>query len=203
MQLSIYLRGAMMSFVSGYYGDDSSSVRAHGAFERLHFTRHGISQIHERRTVSRAVVKLPWNFDRNYPSPLCTRVRRYFPVVLFRSMRIHGSSRWNYRLLHGILDFSPWASGCILNPYSVGILASLSQTAILLRLYFLGRAITMWTLRSAEIGSWSTAGLFSSDEIGTVKLGKMRAYISCENLIWNALVFYGGLRLGGYVYLFA
>jgi len=154
MQLSIYLRGAMMSFVSGYYGDDSSSVRAHGAFERLHFTRHGISQIHERRTVSRAVVKLPWNFDRNYPSPLCTRFRRYFPVVLFRSMRIHGSSRWNYRLLHGILDFSPWASGCILNPYSVGILASLSQTAILLRLYFLGRAITYGDVDTTFRGDW-------------------------------------------------
>lgn len=153
MQLSIYLRGAMMSFVSGYYGADST-LQCTGARVHpwLHFTRHGISQIHERRTVSRAVVKFPWNFDRNYPPPLCTRVT-FLSFFFVRSTRIYGSSRWNYRLLRGILDFSPWASGCILNPYPAGTLASLSNghfiTAILL-----GTCITYGTVDTTFRGDW-------------------------------------------------
>lgn len=81
MQLSIYPYNAMMSFVSGYYGAIFRQQRT--GHPRLHFTKHDISQIHEGRTVSRAVVKLLWNFDRNYRPLLCTRVRCYFPAVSF------------------------------------------------------------------------------------------------------------------------
>lgn len=134
------------------------------AHSKLHFTRHGISQIHERRTVSRAVVKLPWNFDRNYPppppalfAPYAPR-RRYFPAVLFRSFRADPTRFIPMKLSTPSRDirFRPArASGCILNPYSTGIFASLSNghfiTAILL-----GTCITYGgvdTLCSAEIGA--------------------------------------------------
>jgi len=118
--LPIYLRGAMMSFVSGYYGPGSRQHRTVHGHSKLHFTRHGISQIHERRTVSRTVVKLPWNFDRNYPPPLCAPAR-YFPAVLFRSL--HVNPRFipmKLSTLSRDIRFRREHRGCILNPYSAG-----------------------------------------------------------------------------------
>lgn len=44
--------------------------------------------------------------------------------------------------------------GCILNPYSTGILARRFQTIILLRLYFLGRALRMAAVDTTFRGDW-------------------------------------------------
>jgi len=125
---------------------------AHGASERLHFTRH--SQIHERRTVSRAVVKFPWNFDRNYPPPLCTRVRRYFPAVLFRSF--HANPRFIPMKLSTPsrdIRFQPASIGLYIKSIFRGNLTSLSNghfiTAILL-----GTRITYGAVDTTFRGDW-------------------------------------------------
>jgi len=77
---------------------------------KLHFTRCGISQIHERRTVSGALVKprgISIGITLSLPPPLSVTLSlrihsaaapfgRSFPVP-----RAAGSSRRNYRLLRG------------------------------------------------------------------------------------------------------
>lgn len=151
MQLSQFISAAQWCLSSADITVPGSCQqrRRAGADSKLHFTRHGISQIHERRTVSGTVVKLPWNFDRYYPpffslphpSPPYARAHPLLSCHSFSFAPCESTvhPRWNYRLFRGgILDFRCEHRGCILNPYSNGEFSRRFRTAILLRLYFLG-----------------------------------------------------------------
>lgn len=117
------------------------------------------------------------------------------PILLFHSFHVNlrGSSRWNYRLLRGILDFARGRIGLYIKSifhenFRVALANGHFITVILPGACALGMAL--WTLCSAEIGSWSTARLFPRSEI-TYRYRQFGeeicAYISRGNLIWNAV----------------
>lgn len=78
VQLSIYLLDAMMSFVSGYYDTGPRQHRRSTTIRSCILLATASRKFTSVERLNGAVVKFPWNFDRNYPSCPYARPRRYF-----------------------------------------------------------------------------------------------------------------------------